>query len=40
MRRFHDGTNRGMRAAMTGAIGAIATAIVGWVWFIFFGRHP
>ena len=40
-RRMHDGTNRGLRAAFTGAIGALATAIVGWLWLVFFsGKHP
>jgi len=40
MRRFHDGTNRGLPAAWTAGIGAVATAFVGWLWFMFFGRHP
>ena len=40
MRTFQEGTHRGMRAAFTATIAAIATAVVGWAWFIFFGRHP
>lgn len=36
MRTFHDGTYRGIRTMFTGFIGALATAIVGWMWLVFF----
>jgi hypothetical protein len=39
-RRMHDGTNRGIRAAFTGIIGAMATAFAGWIWLMFFNRPP
>lgn len=41
VRTMHAGTRRGILALFTGIIGALATAVVGWLWLMFFGnRHP
>jgi hypothetical protein len=37
-RRMEQGTSRGIRAAFTGVIGALATAFVGWMWLVFFSK--